>query len=111
MVYTADNFRKQIYVLYRTSYKYLFQRLTGMWPVRRNSCANDALFIPSSFLLLLVGLIYVGKSHILASFLSIPGPDPWDLPMKKIFALEEKKLFTSSLNIWPEAWGDIQRET
>jgi hypothetical protein len=29
--------------------------LTGMWPVSRNSCANDAPFIPSFFLLLLVG--------------------------------------------------------
>ncbi len=82
-----------------------------MWLLSRNSSANDALFIPSSFLLLLAGLIYLGKSHISASFLSTPGPDPWDLPMKQIYPRWRKKPFTSSLNIWPEAWGGIQRET
>jgi hypothetical protein len=34
--------------------------------------------------------MYLGKSHISASFLSIPGPDPWDLPMKQISLVEEK---------------------
>ena len=77
-----------------------------MWPVSRNSCANDAPFIPSSFLLLLVGLIYLGKSHISASFLSIPGPDPRDLPMKQISELQEKP-FTSSLKLYFIYQGSI----